>query len=100
VSLITSLIGYARIRHRLATLLHPYGASTLSSPAPQPAPSAPSAHHLRAATWINGRTTLGAGLVVLAVLAGALFLDRAQRLVPTETRCTPRSWCGAWHTAW
>ncbi len=31
---------------------------------------------------MNGRTALGAGLVVLAVLAGALFLDRAQRLVP------------------
>ena len=31
---------------------------------------------------MNGRTALGAGLVVLAVLAGALFLDRSQRLVP------------------
>jgi hypothetical protein len=31
---------------------------------------------------MNGRTALGAGLVLLAVLAGALFLDRAQRLVP------------------
>jgi hypothetical protein len=31
---------------------------------------------------MNGRTALGAGLVVLAVLAGALFLNRAQRLVP------------------
>ncbi len=31
---------------------------------------------------MNGRTALGAGLVVLAVLAGALFLDRAQQLVP------------------
>jgi hypothetical protein len=30
---------------------------------------------------MNGRTALGAGLV-LAVLAGALFLDRSQRLVP------------------
>jgi hypothetical protein len=34
------------------------------------------------ATWLNGRTTLGACLVLLAVLAGAIFLDRAQRLVP------------------
>jgi SAF domain-containing protein len=31
---------------------------------------------------MNGRTALGAGLAVLAVLAGALFLDRSQRLVP------------------
>ena len=31
---------------------------------------------------MNGRTALGAGFVVLAVLAGALFLDRAQQLVP------------------
>ena len=31
---------------------------------------------------MNGRTALGAGLVLLAVLAGALFLDRSQRLVP------------------
>jgi hypothetical protein len=31
---------------------------------------------------MNGRTALGACLVLLAVLAGAVFLDRAQRLVP------------------
>jgi hypothetical protein len=31
---------------------------------------------------LNGRTAFGAGLVLLAVLAGALFLDRSQRLVP------------------
>jgi len=31
---------------------------------------------------MNGRTALGAGLVLFAVLAGALFLDRSQRLVP------------------
>jgi hypothetical protein len=31
---------------------------------------------------MNGRTALGAAVVLLAVLAGALFLDRAQRLVP------------------
>ena len=31
---------------------------------------------------MNGRTALGAGLVLLAVLAGALFLDRSQRLLP------------------
>lgn len=31
---------------------------------------------------MNGRTALGAALVVLAVLAGALFLDRSQQLVP------------------
>jgi len=31
---------------------------------------------------MNGRTALGACLVLLAVLAGALFLDRSQRLVP------------------
>jgi hypothetical protein len=31
---------------------------------------------------MNGRTALGACLVLLAVLAGALFLDRSQRLAP------------------
>jgi hypothetical protein len=31
---------------------------------------------------MNGRTALGAAVVLLAILAGALFLDRAQRLVP------------------
>ena len=31
---------------------------------------------------MNGRTALGAGPVLLAVLAGATFLDRPQRLVP------------------
>jgi hypothetical protein len=31
---------------------------------------------------MNGRTALGAAVVLLAVLAGALFLDRARRLVP------------------
>jgi hypothetical protein len=31
---------------------------------------------------MNGRTALGACFVLLAVLAGAIFLDRAQRLVP------------------
>jgi hypothetical protein len=31
---------------------------------------------------MNGRTALGACLVLLAVMAGAIFLDRAQRLVP------------------
>ena len=51
----------------------PHGASTLSSLNPQPPPAAP-AHRLRAATWMNGRTAFGAGLVLLAVLAGPLFL--------------------------
>ena len=59
----------------------PHGASTLSSLNPQPPPAA-SAHRLRAASWINGRTALGGCLVLLAVLAGALFLDRSQRLAP------------------
>jgi hypothetical protein len=31
---------------------------------------------------MNGRTALGVCLVVLAILAGALFLDRSQKLVP------------------
>lgn len=87
MSLITPLIGYARIRHLLPTLLQPHGASTLSSLNPQPPPAAP-AHRLRAATWINGRTALGACLVLLAVLAGALFLDRSQRLVTVVTTIT------------
>jgi hypothetical protein len=37
---------------------------------------------VRAATWINTRTALGTCLVLTAILAGAVFLDRAQRLVP------------------
>jgi hypothetical protein len=82
VSLITPLVAYARIRDLVATLLHPHGASTLSSLNPQPPPAVVSAHRLRAATWMNGRTAFGAGFVLLAVLAGGLFLDRAQRLVP------------------
>jgi hypothetical protein len=53
VSLITPLMGYARIRHLLPTLLHPHGASTLSKLNPQPPAAAP-AHRLRAATWMNG----------------------------------------------
>jgi hypothetical protein len=81
VSLIAPVVRYGRIRHLVPTLLHPHGASTLSKLNPQPPPAAP-AHRLRAATWMNGRTALGAGLVLLAVLAGALFLDRSQRLVP------------------
>jgi len=59
----------------------PHGASTLSSLNPQP-PTAASAHRLPAASWINGRTALGGCLVLLAILAGALFLDRSQRLAP------------------
>ena len=82
VSLITPLIAYARIRDLLPALPHPHGASTLSSLNPQPPPAAVPAHRLRPATWMNGRTALGAGFVLLAILAGALFLDRAQRLVP------------------
>jgi hypothetical protein len=31
---------------------------------------------------MNGRTALGACLVLAAILAGAAFLDRTQRLVP------------------
>ncbi len=50
-------------------------------PEPRATTGGPS-HRLRTATWMNGRTALGAGLVMLAILAGALFLDRAQRLVP------------------
>ncbi|HEV8165306.1 MAG TPA: SAF domain-containing protein [Actinomycetota bacterium] len=37
---------------------------------------------MRGATWMNTRTALGTCLVLAAVLAGAVFLDRAQRLVP------------------
>jgi hypothetical protein len=58
----------------------PLGAPTLTDHHPPP-PAAP-AHRLRAATWMNTRTTLGICLVLAAVLAGAVFLDRAQRLVP------------------
>src|SRR5215207_4985715 len=81
VSLITPLIGYARIRHLLPTLLHPPRSLDSVQPEPAAATGGP-AHRLRAATWMNGRTALGACLVLLAVLAGALFLDRSQRLAP------------------
>jgi hypothetical protein len=81
VSLITLLTGYGWIRHLLPTLLHPPRSPDPVQLAPQPPPAVP-AHRLRAATWMNGRTALGAAVVLLAVLAGALFLDRAQRLVP------------------
>jgi hypothetical protein len=81
LSLISPLVGYARIRHLLATLLHP-PRSVDPVQAEPPAATGGPAHRLRAATWMNGRTALGAGLVLLAVLAGATFLDRSQRLVP------------------
>ena len=42
----------------------------------------PPARRLRTTGWLNGRSALGVLLVVVAVLAGALFLQRAQRLVP------------------
>jgi hypothetical protein len=59
----------------------PPGASTLTDQHPPPPPAAP-ANRLRAVTWINTRTALGTCLVLTAILAGAVFLDRAQRLVP------------------
>ena len=57
------------------------GASTLSRADPSPL-AGPSAQRLRSATWLNGRVALGILLVVVAVLAGALFLERAQQLAP------------------
>jgi hypothetical protein len=42
----------------------------------------PPAQRLPTTRWLNGRSALGVLLVVVAVLAGALFLQRAQRLVP------------------
>jgi hypothetical protein len=59
----------------------PQGASTLTDQHPPPPPAAP-ANRLRAVTWMNTRTALGTCLVLTAILAGAVFLDRAQRLVP------------------
>ena len=51
--------------------------------APWPeAPQAAPAQRLSKASWCNGRTAFGTLLVLVAVLAGALFLERAQRLVP------------------
>jgi hypothetical protein len=51
---------------------------------------------------MNARTTLGACLVLAAILAGATFLDRAQRLVPStppHATCPPeRPWTAA--TSW
>src|SRR5829696_10186382 len=82
VSLITPLIDTAGSGIFCRRCSIPHGASTLSSLHSQPPPSAVPAHRLRAATWMNGRTALGAAFVLLAILAGALFLDRAQQLVP------------------
>jgi hypothetical protein len=42
----------------------------------------PPARRLHTAGWFNGRSALGVLLVVVAILAGALFLQHAQRLVP------------------
>ena len=42
----------------------------------------PPAQRLHTAGWLNGRSALGVLLVMVAVLAGALFLQRAQRLLP------------------
>ncbi len=42
----------------------------------------PAAQRLHTAGWLNGRSALGVLLVVVAILAGALFLQHAQRLVP------------------
>jgi hypothetical protein len=64
-----------------ATPSHPQGASTLTDQHPPPPPAAP-ASRLRAVTWMNTRTALGTCLVLTAILAGAVFLDHAQRLVP------------------
>jgi hypothetical protein len=58
----------------------------LSSPNPASmapsTPATPPAQRLHTASWLNGRSILGVLLVVAAVLAGALFLQRAQRLMP------------------
>jgi hypothetical protein len=40
------------------------------------------AQRLQTTGWLNGRSAFGILLVVVAVLSGALFLQRAQRLVP------------------
>ena len=40
------------------------------------------AQRLGKASWFNGRSAFGILLVLVAVLAGALFLQRAQHLVP------------------
>jgi hypothetical protein len=81
VSLITPLITNAQNGHLVPALLHPPGASALTDQHPPPPPAAP-AHRLRAVTWMNTRTALGTCLVLTAILAGAVFLDRAQQLVP------------------
>jgi hypothetical protein len=74
-------------RHLCATLNHENeGAFTLTSSTPAPAapaaPETPPARRLLSAGWLNGRSALGVLLVLVGVLAGALFLQRAQRLVP------------------
>jgi hypothetical protein len=68
------MFGGLRTRHQ--------GASTLSRASPVPPTAGPAAQRLRTATWLNGRSALGVLLVVVAVLGGALFLERAQHLQP------------------
>lgn len=62
------------------------GAFSLSSSKPASvaplSPAMPPVQRLHTSGWLNGRSALGVLLVVVAVLAGALFLQRAQRLVP------------------
>lgn len=48
---------------------------------PEAAQAAP-AQRLSRASWYNGRSAFGILLVLVAVLAGASFLERAQHLVP------------------
>lgn len=64
----------------------PAGASRTIAAAPEPQPSpgprpAP-AVRLGTASWRNGRLVLGVLLVLVAVLGGALVLQRAQHLTP------------------
>jgi hypothetical protein len=82
VSLITPLITNRPNGHLVPAPPHPpRERRPWLTNTPPPPPAAP-ANRLRAVTWINTRTALGTCLVLTAILAGAVFLDRAQRLVP------------------
>jgi hypothetical protein len=60
------------------------GASSLktSNRAAEASPSSPPALRLETTSWVNVRSVLGLLLVLAAVAAGTLILERAQQLVP------------------
>jgi SAF domain len=81
------LISEAQVRHvRPDPSNHRKGVFPLSNPEPAPLVPLPApattAERLGTASWSRGRLALGVLLVLVAVLGGALYLQRAQHLQP------------------